>query len=562
MGICDGSHSSHFSSSNFTSTLKSYEKEEEYLPGEQYFDQKVDINLDPQIFPPTNNIRDKIELFFSLINIKNPNKTYSFAITIINNVKLNILNYLGDLENRTGKNIDFGKTFAVDYYFQREQCLIIESKINNKNTGNKKNLILSNLIRSPGNKTKIYFEGLGELIINFKQKRQTSYQNQISSFQFSFNLQNGIFNKYNSGIFFILYDGEKHPLYKSQEFFVRNNFIKSNIINISSDLLCPYDNRNSPIFLKLFCPHLLPKKPIGEAVFTLSNLEFNLHNDELSKIDLNSQKYGYLGPIQINYDQTKKLTFVDYLSKGMQINLDIAIDYTASNNENPIPLHNIDGRYENDYEKAIESCGSIIAFYDFDQLFPVYGFGGIPKGMGYPLNMVSHCVNINFNEDPNIKGINNIIKAYRQSIGRVILSGPTCFTPIIDKVISEIKYDLENNQEENHYYILLILTDGCINDMPQTRDKIVEASYLPLSIIIVGIGNADFTLMKELDGDEKPLRNFRGELRKRDIVQFVKFEDFKRNNAINYGTDLTEEVLKEIPTQVEEYFEKCGKFYE
>ena len=555
MGICD-------SSSNSSKYEKEIVKEETYLPGEQYFNQVVDIN--PNISPLSNNNRDKVVLFFSLINISNPNLTYSFAITIINNVKLNILTFLGELENKTGKNIQFGKTFAVDYYFQREQCLIIESKINNNKTGNKKTLTLSSLIRSPGNKAKIYFEGVGELIINFKQKkaRETPSQNQISSFQFSFNFQNQIFNKYNSGIFFVIYDGEKHPLYKSQEFFVRNNFIQSNIVNIPSDSLCPYDNKNSPIFLKLFCPPLLSKRPIGEAIFNLNNLEFNLNNDQLSKVELNSQKYGYLGPIQINYDQTIKLTFVDYLSKGMQINLDIAIDYTASNNENPIPLHNIDGGHENDYEKAIESCGSIIAFYDYDQLFPVYGFGGIPQGMGYAPNMVSHCFNVNFNEDPNIKGINNIIKAYRQSLGRVTLAGPTYFTPIIDKVISEIKYDLENNQEENHYYILLILTDGCINDMPQTCDKIVEASYLPLSIIIVGIGSADFSLMEILDGDEEGLKNSRGELRKRDIVQFVQFEDFKKNNAIDYGTDLTEEVLKEIPTQVEEYFEKCGKFYE
>ena len=283
--------------------------------------------------------------------------------------------------------------------------------------------------------------------------------------------------------------------------------------------------------------------------------------DQLTNINIESNKYGNLGMVQINYDQTVKLTFVDYLSRGMQINLDIAIDYTASNNENPIPLHNIDGVYKNDYEKAIESCGSILAFYDYDQLFPVYGFGGIPHSQNFPGNMVSHCFNINFQQDPNIKGINNILSVYRQSLGRVTLAGPTFFTPILDKVIQEIKYDLRNRQEENHYYVLLILTDGNINDMQQTCDKIVEASYLPLSIIIVGIGNGDFSLMDILDGDKHPLKNSRGELRKRDIVQFVQFEDFKKNNAIDYGTDLTEEVLKEIPTQVEEYYEKCGKFY-
>ena len=541
------------------------ERKEIYLPGEQYFNKVTDIN--PNMSPYSNNNRDKVDLFFSLINIVQPNNTYSFSISIINNVKLNILTYLGDVENRTGNNIEFGKSFSVDYYFQREQCLIIESKINGTDTGIKRNIVLSDLIRSPDNKIDINFEGIGLLIVNFKIKkiRETPSQNQISPFQFSFHLKNKILENYNSNLFFILYNNDfgnkRRPIYKSQEFTNRNNFIQSNIITLPLDVLCPNDNKNSPIYLGFFCPALNQSKPIGEGVFNIQNLEYNLNNDQLSNISLNSNKYHNLGSIQINYDESIKLTFIDYLSKGMQINLDIAIDYTASNNENPIPLHSLDSGYQNDYEKAIESCGSIIAFYDFDQLFPVYGFGGIPNIPGNQMNMVSHCFNVNFQNDPNIKGVNNILNAYRQSLSRVTLAGPTYFTPIIDKVISEIRSDLENRQEENHYYILLILTDGCINDMQQTCDKIVEASYLPLSIIIVGIGNADFSLMETLDGDKFPLRNSRGELRKRDIVQFVQFEDFKKNNAIDYGTDLTEEVLKEIPTQVEEYYEKCGKFY-
>ncbi len=44
----------------------------------------------------------------------------------------------------------------------------------------------------------------------------------------------------------------------------------------------------------------------------------------------------------------------------------------------------------------------------------------------------------------------------------------------------------------NSYFILLILTDGVITDMPQTCEAIVNASSLPLSIIIVGVGDADF----------------------------------------------------------------------
>lgn len=59
--------------------------------------------------------------------------------------------------------------------------------------------------------------------------------------------------------------------------------------------------------------------------------------------------------------------------------------------------------------------------------------------------------------------------------------------------------------------------------MQETVDMIVEASYLPLSIIIIGVGNANFDKMDVLDGDGKVLRNSRGVPAARDIVQFVPF---------------------------------------
>ena len=49
--------------------------------------------------------------------------------------------------------------------------------------------------------------------------------------------------------------------------------------------------------------------------------------------------------------------------------------------------------------------------------------------------------------------------------------------------------------------MLLILTDGEIHDMNETINKIVYAADLPMSIIIIGVGNADFKNMERLDGD-------------------------------------------------------------
>lgn len=56
-------------------------------------------------------------------------------------------------------------------------------------------------------------------------------------------------------------------------------------------------------------------------------------------------------------------------------------------------------------------------------------------------------------------------------------------------------------------------------DYEQTVDEIVRGSDLPLSIIIVGVGNADFGKMDALDGDDEPLYSKTlKKYRERDIV--------------------------------------------
>lgn len=63
----------------------------------------------------------------------------------------------------------------------------------------------------------------------------------------------------------------------------------------------------------------------------------------------------------------------------------------------------------------------------------------------------------------------------------------------------------EVSQQNQKYQMLLIITDGIINDMEKTIDEIVRGSSLPMSIIIVGVGDADFSSMDILDADDDPL---------------------------------------------------------
>lgn len=64
--------------------------------------------------------------------------------------------------------------------------------------------------------------------------------------------------------------------------------------------------------------------------------------------------------------------------------------------------------------------------------------------------------------------------------------------------------------------------------MDKVIELIVNSCSLPLSIIIVGVGNADFANMSRLDGDGG-LYNSKGQKANRDIVQFVPFRDVQFN---------------------------------
>ena len=243
----------------------------------------------------------------------------------------------------------------------------------------------------------------------------------------------------------------------------------------------------------------------------------------------------------------KEYSFIEYLQSGVQIGLGVAIDFTGSNGhpKDTRSLHYISPNQPNAYERAIMSCGNIIAYYDYDQMFPVFGFGAVLPGE----TEANMCFNINGTPNPHIYTINAILETYRNIIFQITFSGPTNFGDILQNTINMIKS--ENNSLK--YSVLLMLTDGMICDMNETIDLIVEASKLPLSIVIVGIGNANFANMIELDSDDGVLEASNGEKAKRDLVQFVPFSKFEGK-----GEELAREVLREIPKQIVEYYEMVG----
>lgn len=166
---------------------------------------------------------------------------------------------------------------------------------------------------------------------------------------------------------------------------------------------------------------------------------------------------------------------------------------------------------------------------------------------------VHHEFALNFNpSNPFCQGVEGVLQAYYNSLKNVQLYGPTNFSPVINHVARFA----QAIQDGSQYFVLLIITDGVITDMQQTQQAIVNASRLPLSIIIVGVGDADFTAMNILDGDDVRL-SYNGVYAERDIVQFVPFNDFlNRGNMTLSQAALAKEVLAEIPDQFLSYMKK------
>ncbi|XP_019736852.1 copine-5b isoform X3 [Hippocampus comes] len=283
--------------------------------------------------------------------------------------------------------------------------------------------------------------------------------------------------------------------------------------------------------------------------------QFNVYEVINTKKKMKKKKYVNSGTVTLlSFSVESEFTFLDYIKGGTQINFTVAIDFTASNG-NPsqsTSLHYMNPYQLNAYAMALKAVGEIIQDYDSDKMFPALGFGAkLP-----PDGRVSHEFPLNGNmENPYCNGIEGILEAYHQSLKTVQLYGPTNFAPVVNHVA---RY-AASVQDGSQYFVLLIITDGVISDMAQTKEAIVNGAKLPMSIIIVGVGQAEFDAMVELDGDDIRVSS-RGKLAERDIVQFVPFRDYmdRTGNHVLSMARLAKDVLAEIPDQFISYMKSRG----
>lgn len=248
-----------------------------------------------------------------------------------------------------------------------------------------------------------------------------------------------------------------------------------------------------------------------------------------------------------NYNSLEEVTEALARAGLESSNLIVGIDFTKSNewtgakSFNRRSLHHI-GDHPNPYQQAISIIGKTLAAFDDDNLIPCFGFGDAST---HDQDVFSFFPE----EERFCNGFEEVLSRYQEIAPHLRLAGPTSFAPVIEMAMTIVE------QSGGQYHVLLIIADGQVTRSVDTErgrlspqeqktvDAIVEASKFPLSIVLVGVGDGPWDMMREFD-DNIPSRAF-------DNFQFVNFTEIMSKNipSSRKETEFALAALMEIPSQ-------------
>jgi len=150
----------------------------------------------------------------------------------------------------------------------------------------------------------------------------------------------------------------------------------------------------------------------------------------------------------------------------------------------------------NPYQRVMAIAGDQLDPFDDDGYIPTVIFGhGRRKGDPYIKQIgpasatgAADCYKVAGVLDASATGaadcykVAGVLDAYAHAAQTERFSGNTQFQPVIDWAINIVCKEMD-------YHILVIIGDGCINDLNETQAALARASKYPLSVIFVGVGD-------------------------------------------------------------------------
>ncbi|OAF67338.1 hypothetical protein A3Q56_04907 [Intoshia linei] len=255
-------------------------------------------------------------------------------------------------------------------------------------------------------------------------------------------------------------------------------------------------------------------KHIGYKSMENADMQFSLYNKSSVKVNGIALKVGIVNLVKTN-------CFLDVLS-DLDLILFDCIDFTSSTKL----VHNIDVS-NNQILAAITETTNILMQYNYDKYVECYGFGAKVRGC----NNVSNCFPIN-PSDPLCEGIKGLTDSYLKCLTSIQLKDTHSICPVVNKTVAcAILYHKKNilnaasKTYQNScltYTVLLIFLHHDFANIKDFVSLIVDISHLPISIIIMGVGDGPFIIMN-MFALKKSRLSFKGQSAVRDMVQFVTY---------------------------------------
>ena len=187
--------------------------------------------------------------------------------------------------------------------------------------------------------------------------------------------------------------------------------------------------------------------------------------------------------IKVDKEENEKenIYLFDFLKQGVKLSCYISLDFSKKEKSTMKDIKDIN-------LNILKHIFQILQPYSKDHYFH-------PSGFGAKIAQSNLSV---FNRDKLNYSTDELIKSYRTFLEhpKIIPDKNIFFSPLIKKMIE----DVNQTYQSNIYNVLFVLLSGNIDkkDYKEIINSLILSSYLPLSIIVIGIGKNDFSTYKEL----------------------------------------------------------------
>ena len=305
-------------------------------------------------------------------------------------------------------------------------------------------------------------------------------------------------------------------------------------INFPDKMKCSFQfGKNQNLIINTIRePYLFGEQKEYERKTYLGNLIQSIggiYERKLSEKEENSEIISI--KIEKEKSQAEKIYLFDYFTLGMKLSCLSAFDFSKKDEL-------IKKDFINNTLHILKALlETFLIYVNDDQILHPIIFGGkfdISK--------------INIKEINKSNNINYIIEGYKKYLEQpgIIPTEKIVISSLIDEIINKI---FKSYQSDIYNILFLFLSEDIDEkDQQKTIDNIIRSSYLPLSIIVIGIGNHNFSKMKELFLDN----NYSSEgmpKNKENVIFFT----LKNKLAIKITID---NCVEELRKQIIEFFQR------